>query len=291
MKIAQVAPLMESVPPRLYGGTERIVSYLTEELRRAGSRCDACSPAATRITAAKLVPCCAQRAAPQHALCATSIPYYMLMLDKVRSMRRRVRHHALPYGPVSFSASSATWRAARVTTLHGRQDLPDLLPLYRRLSGDAAGLDLECAARSRSLTRRLCRAPVHHGLPRDLRAVARTARRLSRVPRPHLAREAASTGRSASRARVGIAAEDRRQGRSSRSRRISRTEIEPAADGDPRSSSSARSTSAARPTSSARRAALLFPIDWPEPFGLVDDRGHGLRHARARFATAARCPR
>jgi hypothetical protein len=56
MKIAQIAPLMESVPPRLYGGTERIVSYLTEELVRLGHEVTLFA-SADRITAAELVGC------------------------------------------------------------------------------------------------------------------------------------------------------------------------------------------------------------------------------------------
>src|SRR4051794_2356120 len=82
MKIAQVAPLMESVPPRLYGGTERIVSYLTEELVEDGHDVTLFA-SGDSITAANLVPCCAQ-ALRLNPKVRDTIPYYMLMLDKVR---------------------------------------------------------------------------------------------------------------------------------------------------------------------------------------------------------------
>jgi hypothetical protein len=59
MKIAQIAPLIESTPPRLYGGTERVVSYLTEELVNQGHDLTLFA-SGDSITAADLVPCCTQ---------------------------------------------------------------------------------------------------------------------------------------------------------------------------------------------------------------------------------------
>ena len=83
MKIAQIAPLIESVPPRLYGGTERVVSYLTEELVALGHDVTLFA-SGNSITAANLVPCCTQ-ALRLDAAVSDPVPYYMLMLDKVRS--------------------------------------------------------------------------------------------------------------------------------------------------------------------------------------------------------------
>ena len=82
MKIAQIAPLIESVPPRLYGGTERIVSYLTEELVRQGHDVTLFA-SGDSVTTAKLVSCVAAalRLDPN---VRDPIPYYMLMLDQVR---------------------------------------------------------------------------------------------------------------------------------------------------------------------------------------------------------------
>src|SRR5712675_3364283 len=81
MKIAQIAPLMESVPPRLYGGTERIVSYLTDELVRLGHEVTLFA-SADSLTAAKLVSC-ASTALRLDSNVRDPIPYYMLMLDRV----------------------------------------------------------------------------------------------------------------------------------------------------------------------------------------------------------------
>src|SRR6202047_4287076 len=82
VKIAQVAPLIESVPPRLYGGTERIVSYLTEELVRLGHDVTLFA-SADSITSAELAPCCT-RALRLDPTVRDIIPYFMLMIDKVR---------------------------------------------------------------------------------------------------------------------------------------------------------------------------------------------------------------
>ena len=84
--------------------------------------------------------------------------------------------------------------APAVTTLHGRLDLPDLMPFYRAFPDMPAGLDL------RTTSARRCRrcnwvGTVHHGLPRGpATASARRRRRLPRLPRPHLAREAPRPG-------------------------------------------------------------------------------------------------
>ena len=82
MKIAQVAPLMESVPPRLYGGTERIVSYLTEELVRLG-RDVTLFASGDSITSSELAPCCT-RALRLDPTVRDTIPHFMVMIDKVR---------------------------------------------------------------------------------------------------------------------------------------------------------------------------------------------------------------
>src|SRR6202023_2213793 len=82
MKIAQVAPLVESVPPRLYGGTERIVSYLTEELVGLGHDVTLFA-SGDSITSAELAPCCT-RALRLDPTVRDTIPHFMLMIDKVR---------------------------------------------------------------------------------------------------------------------------------------------------------------------------------------------------------------
>ena len=129
MKIAQVAPLMESVPPRLYGGTERIASYLTEELVRQGHDVTLFA-SGDSITDAKLVPCCAE-ALRLNPTVRDVIPYYMGLVDAVR--RAASQFDILHFHIDQFHFPVFRDMAARtVTTLHGRQDLPDLQYLYAK---------------------------------------------------------------------------------------------------------------------------------------------------------------
>ena len=127
MKIAQIAPLIESVPPRLYGGTERVVSYLTEELVALGHDVTLFA-SGDSITTANLVPCVpeALRLDPR---VKDPVPYYMLMLDRVRQLSENFDVLHFHIDQFQFPVFRAI-AARTVTTLHGRQDLPDLLPLY-----------------------------------------------------------------------------------------------------------------------------------------------------------------
>jgi glycosyltransferase involved in cell wall biosynthesis len=163
MKIAQIAPLIESVPPRLYGGTERIVSYLTEELARIGHDVTLFA-SGDSITSAELVPCCT------HALRLDSttgdiIPHFMLMIDKVRERAHEFDilhfHIDLLHFPLFRSLAART-----LTTLHGRQDLGDLKPFYFRFS------EMPLVSISNDQRKPLPRAhfvaTVYHGIPADL---------------------------------------------------------------------------------------------------------------------------
>src|SRR5580658_8235709 len=131
MKIAQIAPLMESVPPRLYGGTERVVSYLTEDLVAQGHEVTLFA-SGDSITAANLVPCCTQALRLDPAV-SDAVPYYMLMLDKVRS-------HAAEFDVLHFHIDHFHFPIFRhlpipsLTTLHGRQDHRDCLPFFAGFS-------------------------------------------------------------------------------------------------------------------------------------------------------------
>ena len=161
MKIAQIAPLMESVPPRLYGGTERVVSYLTDELVRLGHEVTLFA-SADSITAAEL------RGRPAWHCASTNvrdpIPYYMLMLDRVRRLAEEfdILHFHIDqfHFPLFRRMADRT-----VTTLHGRQDVPDLKPLYLGFS------EMPLVSVSNDQRRPIANAnfvaTVHHGIPTD----------------------------------------------------------------------------------------------------------------------------
>src|SRR5260221_208664 len=129
MKIAQIAPLFESVPPRLYGGTERVVSYLTEELVKQGHRVTLFA-SADATTSAELVPC-TPRALRLDDATRDSIPRLGLMLHKVRERADDfdVLHFHIDYLHFPLFRS----RSARIlTTLHSRLDVPDHSAFYLR---------------------------------------------------------------------------------------------------------------------------------------------------------------
>ncbi|MFB3909236.1 MAG: glycosyltransferase family 4 protein [Candidatus Eisenbacteria bacterium] len=162
MRIAQVSPLFESVPPRSYGGTERVVSYLTEELVRQGHEVTlfASGDSATR---AELIPCCPR--ALRLSGSQQPIAHHVLQIERVlREAPRfdRIHFHVdLLHFPVARRL-----RVPHVTTLHGRLDMPDLIPLYDEFR-ETPLVSISDDQR-RPLPRAGWRGTVHHGLPGDL---------------------------------------------------------------------------------------------------------------------------
>jgi glycosyltransferase involved in cell wall biosynthesis len=107
MRIAQIAPLTESVPPRLYGGTERVVAYLTEELVRQGHDVTLFA-SGDSATSARLVGC-VPRALRLDPAVSDAIPHHLVMLDKVRQRAREfdVLHFHIDLLQCRCSRSSA----------------------------------------------------------------------------------------------------------------------------------------------------------------------------------------
>ena len=163
MKIAQIAPLIESVPPRFYGGTERVVSYLTEELVRLGHDVTLFA-SGDSVTSARLVSC-ATTALRLDPNVRDPIPYYMLMLDRVRECADDfdILHFHIDqfHFPLFRPLAGRT-----LTTLHGRQDLPDLRPLYFGFNG--MPLVSISDSQRRPIPNANFVATVYHGLPLDL---------------------------------------------------------------------------------------------------------------------------
>jgi glycosyltransferase involved in cell wall biosynthesis len=262
MKIAQVAPLIESVPPRFYGGTERIVSYLTEELVQQGHDVTLFA-SGDSITAAKLVPCCPQALRLNPAV-RDVIPYYMLMLDKVRS-------HAPDFDIIHFHLDQFHFPVFRdiaqrtLTTLHGRQDLPDLLPLYAGFP-DMRLVSISNAQRKPAPNASYV-ATISHGLPGDLLAPTLHPRGgylafLGRIAPEKRVDRAIRIARAVG-IPLKIAAKVDRVDAA-----YFKAEIEPELGGpDVEFIGEIDERRKQRFLGEAR--ALLFPIDWPEPFGLV----------------------
>ncbi|MBO0740137.1 MAG: glycosyltransferase family 4 protein [Hyphomicrobiaceae bacterium] len=260
MKIAQIAPLMESVPPRLYGGSERIASYLTEELVAQGHDVTLFASGQS-ITAAKLVRCC-EEPLRLSATVKDVIPYYMIMLDKVRSMAFEfdILHFHIDqfHFPVFRDMAQRT-----VTTLHGRQDLPDLHNLYRAFP-DMPLVSISNAQRIPVPDANFV-ATVYHGVPRDLT--------LTREPR---AGYLAFLGRISPEKRVdrAIAIAQAAGLPLKVAAKVDRVdeayfhaEIEPLLR-QPGVEYIGEIDDRHKNAFLGQARALLFPIDWPEPFGL-----------------------
>jgi len=261
MRIAQVAPLYESVPPHLYGGTERVVSYLTEALVRDGHEVTLFA-SGDSITEARLVPGC-ERSLRLSEDCVDPMAHHAVLLDKVVEMAEEfdVIHFHTDYAHFPLSKNLGL---RNVTTLHGRLDLPDLEPLYRRF--DQMPLVSISHAQREPVGEVNWVGNVYHGLPADLHVASEEPGkylaflgRISPEKRPDRAiRIALKTGMP-----LKIAAKVDRA-----DREYFETQIKPLLK-NPRIEYIGEITDAEKTAFLGNAYAYLFPIDWPEPFGLT----------------------
>jgi len=163
MRIAQIAPLTEAVPPRLYGGTERVVSYLTEDLVREGHDVTLFA-SADSATTARLHACWPRALRLDAGLSDPRAPH-MLMLETVfhQADQFDLLHFHLDYCPFPLFSRQ---RTPFVTTLHGRLDLPELTPIFDRFRRVA--LVSVSDAQRQPLPRAHFLRTIHHGMPPDL---------------------------------------------------------------------------------------------------------------------------
>jgi glycosyltransferase involved in cell wall biosynthesis len=261
LKIAQIAPLAESVPPTLYGGTERVVSWLTEELVQLGHRVTLFASGDSR-TAAELVPVIprALRLDPQVRDCQ---PYNYILLDRV--FRRAHEFDVLHFHIDLMHYPLFRTLADRVlTTLHGRLDLPDLYPCYRVF--DAMKLVSISNAQRKPMPPVNWVSTISHGLPRNLHRAGKGAGDylafLGRIT-PEKGPEAAIAIAKASGVPLKIAAKVDPVDREYFAERVRPLLDHPLIEyiGEINEAQKTQFLGDAR--------ALLFPIDWPEPFGLV----------------------
>lgn len=262
MKIAQIAPLAESVPPQTYGGTERIVSYLTEELVKLGHQVTLFA-SGDSITSANVVNC-AEKALRLDPNVKDVVPYYMLMLDRVKRQAEQfdILHFHIDHYHFPLFRSVA---AKTITTLHGRQDLPDNRPLYFEFD------DLPLVSISDDQRRHIPNAnyaaTIYHGIPRDLLRPNFNPKagylaflgRIAPEKRPDRAIAIARAAGMPLKIAAKVDRVDEAYFRESVEPLLSQPGIEFVGEiGDPEKSRFLGEAS-----------GLLFPIDWPEPFGLV----------------------
>ena len=261
MKIAQIAPLVESVPPILYGGTERVVSWLTEELVRQGHDVTLFASGDSRTTA-RLDPVVPQglRLKGIH----NSLPYNIIMLDRVAARQHEfdVLHFHIDFFHYPLFRSMAH---KTLTTLHGRQDLPELPDVYRAFP--------HMPLVSISNHQRLpvppvnWRGTVHHGLPPGLLKegkgqggylafLGRICADKGILPAIEIARRAGMPLKVA--AKVDPV-----------DREYFDREVAPVLAKSPHVEFVGEIDDGRKSAFLGGARALLFPISWPEPFGLV----------------------
>jgi glycosyltransferase involved in cell wall biosynthesis len=263
MRIAQVAPLYESVPPKLYGGTERVVSWLTEELVRLGHEVTLFASGDSQTTA-KLVAAC-PRALWRDERCRETLPHHVRLMELVFQdvSRFDIIHFHCDYLHFPLLRRHP---CASLTTLHGQLHVPDLGTLFEEYA-DVPLVSISNNQRE-PMPRANWRGTVHHGMPRDLHTFGDGSGDylafLGRIsPQKGLDR-AIAIARQA-RVPLKVAAKIYPEERDYYKQVIepllqeSRGFVEYLGEVGGR----------AKNEFLGKARALLFPIDWPEPFGLV----------------------
>jgi glycosyltransferase involved in cell wall biosynthesis len=261
VRIAQVAPLYEAVPPLYYGGTERVVSYLTEELVRQGHDVTLFA-SGDSVTSAKLSSCCRSslRLDPS---CVDPLPHHLLMLEQVyrRAEEFDILHFHTDYLHFPLCRRHS---CCQLTTLHGRLDIADLAPLYQEFT-DIPLVSISDAQRT-PLPWANWKKTVHHGLPPELLPFNSEGGDylafLGRIsPEKRVDTAIAIARRSGIRVRIAAKVDKV-------DLRYFNEVIKPLLDG-PLVEFIGEIGEDAKKEFLGNAMALLFPIDWEEPFGLV----------------------
>ena len=261
MRIAQIAPLAEAVPPKLYGGTERVVSWLTEELVRQGHDVTLFA-SGDSTTNATLVPGCEKGLRLQHIGDHTASN--LVMLDNVRQRADEFDiihcHIDLLQYPMFQDMAHKV-----VSTMHGRLDVPDFLPVYKAYP-HMPMISISDKQREPMPPGMNWLATVYHGLPEQVCPFKPHGGdylaflgRISREKRPDRAIEIAKRAG----VKLKIAAKVDRADRV-----YFEEEIEPLLD-HPLIEFIGEVDEVQKCDFVGNALGLLFPIDWMEPFGLV----------------------
>ena len=262
MRIAQIPPLHEAVPPKTYGGTERVVSYLTEALVELGHDVTLFGTGDSETSARlhKVWP----RALRLDPTIRDSIAPHMMLMEQVRRMADEfdVLHFHMDYWSFSlFSRQSTPF----CTTLHGRLDLPELTPMFGMFP-NVPLISLTDAQR-RPLPNANYVATVHHGLPENLLTPVAGATQdylafLGRIcpeKRPDVAIQIARKCGIKLKIAAKIDVVDKEYFEAIIKPLLNTADVELVGE----------INEAQKPAFLSGALGLLMPIDWPEPFGLV----------------------
>jgi glycosyltransferase involved in cell wall biosynthesis len=262
MRIAQIAPLYEAVPPKLYGGTERVVSYLTEALVDLGHDVTLFA-SGDSVTSANLEAAW-PRALRLDPTIRDALAPHMVLLERVRRVAHEfdVLHFHLDYLPFPLFSTMDT---PFVTTLHGRLDLPELQPVFDEFQ-NAPVISISDSQRQ-PLPQAAWQNTIYHGLPGGL-LTPQTDRKpeylafLGRIC-PEKRVDTAIRIAALSGLPLKIAAKVDKVDQD-----YFKSEIEPLLS-QAHVEFIGEINEEQKPAFLSGAKALLFPIDWSEPFGLV----------------------
>ncbi|HWQ85545.1 glycosyltransferase family 4 protein [Brevundimonas sp.] len=263
MKIAQVTPLYEAVPPKLYGGTERVVAHLTDALVDLGHDVTLFASADAE-TRARLIPVRDQAIRLDPAPFKSDLAAHMTMLSEV--LKRADDFDVIHFHTDMIHFPMFERYADRaLTTLHGRLDMKDIGGVYERWP--QFGLVSISDNQRRPLPFANWKATVHHGIPSDLYAFAPKSSgylaflgRISPEKRPDRAIQIAAALNKPLKIAAKVDAADKVYWE---------TVIKPMVDASPLIEFIGEIGDHQKSAFLGGAEALLFPIDWPEPFGLV----------------------
>jgi glycosyltransferase involved in cell wall biosynthesis len=263
MKIAQLSPLWESVPPQLYGGTERIVSYVTEELVRQGHDVTLFASGDSN-TAARLKPACA-RALRLHDTGLVNRDAPMVLMQE-QALGAGSGEYDIIHSHLDFLGFPMSRRAHApiVTTLHGRLDLPELQPIFDEYT-ELPVISISNAQR-KPLPQANWAGTVYHGIPKTLYSLHERRGsylaflgRISPEKCPDHAIEVAKRVGMPLRIAAKVDPADQAYFKQKIERLLDHPLIEYVGE----------INDAEKNDFLGEAAALLCPYDWPEPFGLV----------------------
>ena len=262
MRIAQISPLFEAVPPKLYGGTERVVYSLTEELVAMGHDVTLFA-SGDSITSARLAPMRAQAIRLDPSV-KDWVALYFQMMEKIyrRKDEFDVLHFHVDYFPLSlFSRQNVPF----LTTLHGRLDLKEFIDTFGTFT-EPPFVSISNSQRKPIPNLNWART-ILHGMPAHLLTPQPVKQEyvafLGRIsPEKGVDKAIRIAGRAGLKLKIAAKVDNA-------DRRYYEEEVRPLIDGNPNVDFIGEINDAQKPDFLSGAHALIFPIDWPEPFGLV----------------------